>query len=124
MSPILFLTGGTEIYYELHLNGMMVLAREKDGYINATQMCKAGGQLFSRWKVLESTTALIKILESDAGIPASLLIESVKGNSTKFAQGSWVHPDLAVHLLFLKDLKVFQLTRKECSLLLTTKPSF
>jgi hypothetical protein len=81
----------------LELNGIVISSRE-DGFVNATQMCKAGGKLFGHWKPLESTKALIKALESDIGIPASQLVDVRKGNSSKFSQGSWVHPDLAVQL--------------------------
>ena len=49
-------------------------------------------------KPLESTKELIKTLESDVGIPTSQLIDSKKGNTTKYSQGSWIHPDLAVQL--------------------------
>ena len=32
------------------------------------------------------------------GIPTSQLIEAIKGHSSKFDQGSWIHPDLAIQL--------------------------
>ena len=95
---------------EISLNGISVLARE-DGFINATAMCKAGEKLFASWKRLDSTNELIKTLEekiknnttiqnekSDMQIHISQLIDVKKGNSSKFSQGSWIHPDLAVHL--------------------------
>lgn len=105
---------------EITLNGINVLSRE-DGFINATAMCKAGGKEFKHWNSLESTKALINALEeaenlkagiptsqiptsgmptniSEVGIPTSQFIVSIKGNSSKFSQGSWIHPDLAVHL--------------------------
>ena len=100
---------------EINLNGITVLSRE-DGFINATAMCKAGGKQFKHWNCLESTKVLIKALEDaenlkagiptslmsvdipEVGIPTSQFIVSIKGNSSKFSQGSWIHPDLAVHL--------------------------
>ena len=90
---------------EITLNGISVLARE-DGFINATAMCKAGGKQFKHWNSLESTKELIKALEEtknveincEVGIPTSQFIVSIKGNSSKFSQGSWIHPDLAVQL--------------------------
>ena len=92
---------------EISLNGITVLARE-DGFINATAICKAGGKLFSDWKRLESTNELINILEnkiknqylekSDMGYHISQIIDVKKGNTSKFSQGSWIHPDLAVQL--------------------------
>jgi hypothetical protein len=85
----------------IELNGFVVSSRE-DGFINATQMCKAGNKKFNDWSRLESTKELIKeleeLLKSDTDLPVSQLIEIKKGNSCKFAQGSWIHPDLAVQL--------------------------
>lgn len=87
---------------EITLNGITVLARE-DGFINATAMCKAGKKLFGNWYQLESAKQLIKTLEnkiknSDIGITITQLIDVKKGKSSEFSQGSWIHPDLAVHL--------------------------
>ena len=87
----------------LELNGISILSRAEDGYINATAMCKAGKKLFANWYQLESTKDLIKelenqIIKSDIGIPISQLVDVKKGNTSQFSQGSWVHPDLAVQL--------------------------
>jgi len=83
---------------KLELNCFAVSARQEDGFINATQLCKAGGKQFREWKRLESTKNIVQVLESDVGIPTSQLIEVKKGNTSKFSQGSWIHPDLAVQL--------------------------
>ena len=95
---------------EITLNGISVLARE-DGFINATAMCKAGKKLFGNWYKSEPTKELIKALEekiknncdihnqkSDIHNEYHKIIHINKGNSSSFSQGSWIHPDLAVHL--------------------------
>ncbi len=109
----------------LIINNEVIVYRESDKYINATQLCKAGGKKFSHWFSLDSTKELINELgkniynsnvqnntleksniESEAGIPASLsniqnnikLIDVKKGNSINFEQGTWIHPDLAIQL--------------------------
>lgn len=41
------------------LNGVLIEARQCDNYINATQMCKAGGKRFNNWYQLDSTKDLI-----------------------------------------------------------------
>ena len=82
----------------LLLNGLVITARSGDGYINATKLCKAGGKEFKHWNSLESTKTLLTALESDVGIATSQLIDIKKGNSIKYSQGSWIHPDLAVQL--------------------------
>jgi hypothetical protein len=82
----------------LILNNQIIQFRETDNYINATQLCKAGGKKLSHWICLDNTKELISVLASDIGIPASQLIDSKKGNSNNFEQGTWIHPDLAIQL--------------------------
>ena len=80
---------------DFELNGIIVLSRD-DGYINATQLCKAGNKKFSHWNSLDSTKNLISVLESEAGIPASQLVDIKKGKSAKFEQGVWLLPVLGL----------------------------
>jgi len=81
---------------DFELNGIIVLSRD-DGYINATQLCKAGKKKFNDWNRLESTKDLIQALESETGIPADLLIQSITGGKNEDRK-TWIHPDLAVQL--------------------------
>jgi hypothetical protein len=82
----------------LILNNQIIQFREPDNYINATQLCKAGGKNFGHWNSLDSTKELISILASEIGIPISQLIDSKKGKSNNYEQGTWIHPDLAIQL--------------------------
>lgn len=86
--------------YQLELEDgcMYDIPVREDGYVNATAICKAGNKMFGHWNALDSTKALIQVLSSDIHYPISHFIESYKGNSSAFAQGSWVHPDLAIQL--------------------------
>jgi KilA-N domain len=79
------------------VNEIDIPQRASDGYINATDMCKAAGRKISHYLENDSTTAFINELSSDAGIPASDLIQSVKGGASNL-QGTWVHPDVAIHM--------------------------
>ena len=80
-------------------NGSIInIHMRTDGYINATMLCKAGNKRFNHWFDRKETVSLTHALETDTGIPASQLINIKKGNSGKFSQGSWIHPDLAVQL--------------------------
>jgi hypothetical protein len=81
----------------LTFNGVVIVSRS-DGYIDATEICKAGGKLFAHWYSLESTKKLLYEAASDIGIPISQLLDIKKGNSINFNQGSWIHPDLAIQL--------------------------
>jgi len=79
--------------------GIVIQQRQTDGYLNATAMCKAYGKLFADYYRLDSTQAFLGALSSDRGTPISQLVISRKGNTSKFEQGTWVHPHIA------KDLK-------------------
>jgi len=81
---------------DLVLNRVTVCSRE-DGYVNAAQICQAGNKKFKDWYNLDSTKELIKVLEADTGIPASGLVDRIKGGNEK-KRGSWIHPDLAIQL--------------------------
>jgi hypothetical protein len=82
----------------LIIENNIIMSRESDKYINATQLCKAGNKKFNDWFRLDNTKILISVLESEAGIPASQLVDIKKGRSSKFEQGVWLHPDLAIQI--------------------------
>ena len=75
----------------------IVEQRALDGYINATAMCQAAGKKISHYSDTDGTKAFIKELSSDAGIPASELIQTIKGEEPHL-QGTWVHPQVAIHM--------------------------
>lgn len=68
-----------------------------DGYIDATDLCRASGKSFNDYARLKSTSEFLSELSSDTGIPASALIQSVRGGDPRF-QGTWVHPQVAINL--------------------------
>ena len=71
--------------------------RATDGYINATEMCKVAGKRFFDYSRLNTTSAYLEALSSETGIPASELIQTIKGGQPEF-QGTWIHPQVAIHL--------------------------
>ncbi|MBT3070822.1 KilA-N domain-containing protein [Rhodomicrobium sp. Az07] len=79
------------------LEGEIINQRIKDGYVNATAMCKAAGKRFFDYHRLDTTQAFLDALFSEAGIPASEQIQTVKGGFPD-QQGTWVHPKVAIHL--------------------------
>ena len=52
----------------LVLSGIVIESRESDNFINATQLCKAGGKRFNNWYQLDSTKELIKELENSLNL--------------------------------------------------------
>lgn len=76
--------------------GELVSLRTGDGYIDATSMCKAAGKNWSDYRRLGTTNAFLSELSTALQIPIAELIQSVVGGSG--TQGTWVHPQLAIHL--------------------------
>lgn len=77
--------------------GEIIAQRERDGYVNATAMCKAAGKLFGHYNESERTKDFIRELSADIGISITDLIQPVKGGVPEM-QGTWVHPQVATHL--------------------------
>jgi KilA-N domain len=77
--------------------GRVVEQRVKDGYINATAMCQAAGKQFNDYSRNATTKAFLEELASETGIPVSGIVQSVKGGPPE-RQGTWVHPQVAIHL--------------------------
>jgi hypothetical protein len=95
----------------LILNNDIIECRKSDGFINATQLCKAGGKNFGHWFRLDSTKQLIRELAIQINNKDNLFdnnhIESniqnwildlidkkIGGNHSS----TWIHPDLAIQL--------------------------
>lgn len=61
--------------------GNSVIRQRGDGYIDATEMCKATGKKFAGYRRLDSTQAFIKALSTDVQIHTSELIQSLSGGN-------------------------------------------
>lgn len=68
-----------------------ILQRKEDGFINATQLCKAGNKQFKHWNELNSTKNLIDELSKEINIPIKNLLDIKKGGNNKL-QGSYIYP--------------------------------
>lgn len=75
----------------------VIYQRVRDGYVNATAMCKAAGKLFGHYRENRQTTKFLEALQADIGMPISVLVQSVKGGDPSL-QGTWVHPQVAINL--------------------------
>ena len=67
----------------------------KDGYINATQLCKAGNKLFADYQKSKQTQDYLQALSSNMRIPILELLDSKVGGSHS---GTYVHRKVAYHL--------------------------
>ena len=88
------------ILCKLKVNDQIVtIPMRGDGYVNATELCKAGGKLFADWKRNLQTEAYLHALENNMGIPMLELVQSKKGGDTNSLNyGTWVHRKVAVNL--------------------------
>ena len=82
-------------------NGYIIESREEDGYINITNLCKAGGKEFKAWNRLDKTKAFLKALSTAVGISTAVLIQLGTGSkfgTTEENTGTWVHPQVAINI--------------------------
>lgn len=86
-----------EMYQETQFNSVNIRQRSSDGYLSATDMCKANGKKYNDWVRLECTNEFLKELSCEAGYPVSEILKVIKGGNPKF-QGTWIHPLAAVNL--------------------------
>ena len=80
----------------LDLGNNMYIESREDGYINITNLCKAGVKLFDHWNSLEKTKAYLNALSSDIAITIPALITHQTGSGSE--QKTWVHPYVAINI--------------------------
>jgi len=79
----------------LILDNNIIQCRKSDGYINATQLCKAGNKHFNDWFRLKSTNEYLVSMETKTGIPVlNLINKNIGGDHI----GTWIHPKVAINL--------------------------
>lgn len=81
---------------QLLLHENMITMREEDGYINATELCKAGNRLFSTFYRRNKTKEFLKVLSNEVQKCTSSLIIFQTGKANE--QATWVHPQVAINI--------------------------
>ncbi|MGL4502861.1 MAG: KilA-N domain-containing protein, partial [Planktothrix sp.] len=71
--------------------------RRGDGYFNATALCKAAGKRWDNYRTHEGFQPFIEALGRSLNLSDRELIQAKKGGKAS-EQGTWVHPQVAVHL--------------------------
>lgn len=69
----------------------------EDGYINATELCKAAGKRPADWLRLNQTKELIKEIGLKTNLFKEQLIQ-IQQAGNKYNQGTWIHRKLATHI--------------------------
>lgn len=82
---------------KITLCGIEIISRTEDGYINATQLCKAGGKEFFKWNENKKTKEFLEVLSGSLRIRIDLLIQSIADGPNDF-RGTWVHPKVAINI--------------------------
>jgi hypothetical protein len=82
---------------QLSLNSYTIAMREGDGYINVSELCKAGMKQFNHWNVNDRSKSFLKVLKRSTGIPMDLLISSVMTGPND-TRGTWAHPQVAINI--------------------------
>ena len=77
--------------------GEIIAQRAKDGYINATAMCKAAGKAFADYFRTKTTHDFLTELSTSMGIPMDQLISTISTGPNEL-RGTWVHPQVSIHL--------------------------
>jgi len=70
----------------------------EDGYIYATKLCMIAGKRMDNWMRSPETKALIEKLEKTIPQIEETKVIEVHQGGNKYQQGTWVHPDLGIHL--------------------------
>jgi hypothetical protein len=70
--------------------------REEDGYINITNLCKAGGKEFKNWNKNDKTKKFLDVLSSTVLIRTVELLKQEKGGNGE--RHTWAHPQIAINI--------------------------
>jgi hypothetical protein len=76
--------------------GYEIEHREEDGYINVSNLCKAGGKQFKAWNRLQKTKAFLQVLSQQVLIHTTSLIQTKQDN--QYDKQTWVHPQVAINI--------------------------
>jgi hypothetical protein len=109
-------TSSTLTYNQLELYGIKIEARLSDGYINATQLCKAGHRNFDTWTRKKTSKEFIRLLTIDSSRQRELgnkpsISDTINAspqncgdafiqyeNGPSQTRATWVHPDIAINI--------------------------
>jgi hypothetical protein len=70
--------------------------REEDGFINITNLCKAGGKQFKHWNSIDKTKRFLDVLSSTVGIATFELLKQEQGGNGE--RHTWAHPQVAINI--------------------------
>ncbi len=76
----------------IKINNVVVVARDVDGYVDATALCKAASKNFSKWYENKRSAEFLKVLSKKLDLP---ICELVKISTGGIVRHTWVHRKVA-----------------------------
>ena len=70
--------------------------RDNDGFINITNLCKAGGKQFKHWNSIEKTKRFLDVLSATVKIHTVELLKQEQGGNGE--RHNWAHPQVAINI--------------------------
>lgn len=86
------------LYDIVQFGDLSLPVRKRDGYINASKLCQAGGRLMGDWNALKSTKLVIQETCAELGKTKDELMQIVFVGTNQLFSGTYVHPRLVVHI--------------------------
>ena len=80
----------------LVLNNTEVIYRKEDGFIDVTELCKAGGKRYNNWYQNDKTNMFLNVLSATTGIPVVILTKQEQGKNGE--RHTWAHPQVAINI--------------------------
>uniref|UniRef100_A0A6C0CBK2 KilA-N domain-containing protein n=1 Tax=viral metagenome TaxID=1070528 RepID=A0A6C0CBK2_9ZZZZ len=87
-------------YYRSRYETFSIIVMIKNGYVNATKICKIYSKEFRQWKVNKTSREILQELSNVTGISLNKLTKTVAGGRTIDIRGIYVHPDLITHIAY------------------------
>ena len=86
-----------ENWKEYNYDGKNIKIRKTDGYINATQLCKAGNRMFKKWHENIRSQEFLEELSKTKQLSIENLVQiTIDGENEN--RGTWVHPQVATYI--------------------------
>ena len=85
------------LFIEHQVDGEVIAQRPRDGYINATALCRKAGKELSNYLQNKSTKEFLEELSRSLGIPRDLIVQIINTGPNQ-GRGTWVHPQVAINL--------------------------
>jgi hypothetical protein len=76
--------------------GYTIEHRDEDGFVNVTNLCKAGNKQYKHWFSLDKTKTFLQVLSESVGFPTNTLIKYNTGSNKERA--TWAHPQVAINI--------------------------